>query len=159
MTDMLSTGFVARRNAGESFASIFNNGSIEIRSGSQPANADLPPTGTLLARITRNGGLWTPGNPSNGLQFVASGRYVTKHPDHVWRMVGQASGVAGWYRLVANQADSELLSDTAARIDGAVGLVDAVGNIQMFMPDLATTPLLNVVVPHYWRGTPPLPTE
>lgn len=157
MTDILSTGYVARRNAGESFASIFNNGSIEIRTGAQPANADLPPTGTLIGRITRGGGLWAHGNPSNGLQFVAAGRYVTKHPDHIWRLVGQATGMAGWSRLVANPLDDGSLSDTLPRIDGAIGLVDASGNIQMFMPDLAITASLNVVVPHYWRGVPPLP--
>ena len=104
MTDMLSTGFVHRRNNGESFADIFNNGVIEIRSGVQPASADAAVTGTLLARITRNGGLWVAGSPSNGLQFVASGRFVAKHPDHVWRLVGIANGIAGYYRLLPNEA-------------------------------------------------------
>lgn len=159
MTDMLSTGYVQRRNAGESFANIFHNGVIEIWSGLQPATADHAPTGSLLAKITRGGGLWVAGSPSNGLQFAAAGRYVTKHPDHLWRMVGQATGVAGWYRLLPNQADPGTLSITAARIDGAIGLIDVPGNFQMFMPDLAVTAVLNVAVPHYWRGTPPLPTE
>ena len=50
MTDMLSTGFVHRRNNGESFADIFNNGVIEIRSGVQPASASTP-----AARFSRSG--------------------------------------------------------------------------------------------------------
>ena len=156
MTDMLSTGFVHRRNNGESFADIFNNGVIEIRSGVQPASADAAVTGTLLARITRNGGLWVAGSPSNGLQFVASGRFVAKHPDHVWRLVGIANGIAGYYRLLPNEADDRLPSTTAARIDGAIGQADASGNFQMFMPSLSITASLNEVVPHFWRGTPPL---
>ena len=156
MTDMLSTGFVSRRNAGESFADIFNNGVIEIRSGAQPASADAAVTGTLLARITRNGGLWVAGSPSNGLQFESGGRYVSKRADHVWRMVGSANGNAGYYRLLPNEADDGLVSTTAARIDGAIGLADAPGNFQMFMPDISITASLNVIVPHFWRGTPPL---
>lgn len=156
MTDMLSTGFVNRRNNGEAFADIFNNGVIEIRSGVQPASADAAVTGTLLARITRNGGLWVAGSPSNGLQFVASGRFVAKHPDHVWRLVGVANGIAGYYRLLPNEADDGLASTTAARIDGAIGQADAPGNFQMFMPSLSITASLNEVVPHFWRGTPPL---
>lgn len=156
MTDVLSTGFVSRRNNGESFADIFLNGCIEVRSGAQPATADMPPTGTLLGRITRGGGLWTAGSPANGLQFVAEGRYVGKDPSHVWRLVGQATGVAGWYRMLPNEADDGSLSTTRARIDGAIGLLDTEVNAQMWLLNTSLTNVYNEIVTHFWRGTLPL---
>lgn len=156
MTTLYSTGFVERRNQGAAFASIFNNGAVNIYSGPQPESADAAPTGTLLARITRNGEGWAPGFPNGGLQFVASGRYITKMPDHVWYLSGIAAGTAGWFRLVANTEDPETYSLSAPRIDGAVSLVDAVGEFEMQMVDTLITPTTTVLVPHWWHGTPPL---
>lgn len=156
MTTLYSTGFVERRNQGGAFAALFANGSIEVRSGPQPADADAPPTGTLLARISRDGAPWTPGSPSNGLNFVAAGRYITKQPDEQWVMRGLANGVAGWFRLVANAPDAGNFSLTAMRIDGATALLDTVGEFEMLMADTLITPATMLQVPHWWHGTPPL---
>ncbi len=156
MTTLYSTGFVERRNQGGAFASLFANGSIEVRSGRQPASADAAPTGTLLARITRNGGVWTPGSPGNGLNFVAAGRYITKQPDEQWVMRGITDGLAGWFRLVANPVDPGEVSLTALRVDGAIALLDTIGEYEMFMSDTVISTATMLQVPHWWHGTPPL---
>jgi len=156
MSAQLSTGYIEARNQGAAFADVFQYGCIEIRSGVQPVNADAPAQGTLLARITRNGGLWSAGFASNGLEFVAAGRYCTKNPDHTWRMVGIGTGVAGHFRMVGNASDNGLASQTLPRIDGAIGLVDAGGDAQMRITDTAITPSTNLIVPHWWLGSPPL---
>lgn len=59
MTIKLST---AARNflaAGGSYKDMFQNGRMEIYTGSRPANADAAVTGTLLCTITDNGTSWT----------------------------------------------------------------------------------------------------
>ncbi|MNV14205.1 hypothetical protein D3C71_1048800 [compost metagenome] len=156
MTTLYTTGFVERRNQGGAFASIFENGVIDVYSGRQPASADEAPTGTLLAQITKDGGGWAPGFPTNGLQFIASGRYITKRPDHTWMLRGIAAGQAGWFRLRANPEDPATFSLTAPRIDGAVALIDSVGEYELLMVETAITADSLVLVPHWWHGTPPL---
>ena len=156
MSVQTSTGYIEARNLGTAFAALFQYGCIEVRSGPQPANADLAPTGTLLARVTRNGAAWAPGFPTGGLEFAAAQRYILKNPDHVWRLVGIADGIAGWFRLLPNAADPETVSHTHPRIDGAIGLVDAGGDAQLRLTDIAITESTNLIVPHYWHGSPPL---
>lgn len=156
MTTLYSTGFVEKRNQGAAFADLFHNGVMEVYSGPQPATADHAPPGTLLARVTRDAASWTAGFPAGGLQFLASGRYIVKQPDHAWYLTGIADGQAGWFRLLPNAADPGTYSLTAPRIDGAVALVDSVGEFEMQMVDTLITPSTNVLVPHWWHGTPPL---
>lgn len=156
MTTLYSTGFVEARNQGAAFANIFHNGAINVYSGAQPESADMAPTGTLLARITRNGDGWAPGFPTGGLQFAAAQRYIVKHPDQAWWLTGLANGTAGWFRLVPNAADPETYSLTAPRVDGAVALIDTVGEFEMLMVDTLITPSTTVLVPQWWHGTPPL---
>lgn len=157
MSTLYSTGYVEGRNNGASFAALFGLGVIEIYSGPQPASADEAPTGVKLARITRDGAPWVPGAPGGGLQFVVGGRYITKHPDHQWRLTGLADGVAGWFRLLGNAVDPGDYSLSAPRIDGAIALVDTPGEVEMFMVDTTITPTTSFSVPHWWHGTPPLP--
>ena len=128
-----STGFCAALLGTKSFESIFDGGCIEVRSGVQPASADMAPTGVLLARISRGGAVWTPGSSANGLRFARNQQLVTSRDPDVWGLYGVANGVAGWARLRAVQ-DSGAMSMDDKRIDFAVGLNSAVGDYQMLLP-------------------------
>lgn len=155
-----SSGFAGLILGPHAFEDIFLNGCIEIRTGLQPANADAAATGTLVARITRDGGAWTAGSPANGLQFQRAGRYVIKHPLHIWRLVGIATGVAGWFRLRTNAADAGGVSLDAPRIDGLIAPLPEEGTppspAQMFLPSLAITPSTDVEIAQWYYAKPPL---
>lgn len=155
-----STGFEALIFGSRSFESIFENGCIEVRSGPQPDSADLPPTGELLARITRDGEAWEPGSSEGGLRFSRSGRYVMKNPADIWRLKGLASGVVGWFRLLPNQEDTGLLSVTAPRIDGLMGVLPEAGetftDTQIFLPTTSITSSTTIDINYWWLAKPPL---
>jgi len=154
MSTRYSSGFVAARNQGAAFATLFRDGCIEVYSGPQPASADEAPTGTLLARITRDGGPWVAGVPDNGLHFVVAGRYILKEPTHVWYLNGLAEGIAGWFRLLPNPPDPQTHSLTAVRIDGAVIMPPSMGELIISESTISLTTSLRVS--HWWHGTPPL---
>lgn len=150
-----STGWARARLVGTGFPTGFANGCIELYSGVQPASADLPPVGTLLGRITKNGDAWVAGSPANGLNFVVADRFVIKTAD-TWVLKGLAGGVARSWRLLPNSADSGSASTTAFRIDGAVGTLDALGSdCQMFLPSVDITTSTSLVIENWWYGVPP----
>jgi hypothetical protein len=75
----------------DALAALLNGGTMEIRSGTQPASAnDPPPDGVLLATVTF-------GNPAftSGVNGVATLRPMTPEPD------APATGDATWYRCKA----------------------------------------------------------
>ena len=155
MTALLSTRAAELLLGPESFDSIFENGCIEIRSGPQPDNADLAATGTLLARITRDGGAWTPGAPQNGLQLNRSGRYALKPIEHAWTLKGIAAGTAGWARMVGNAPDPGDASLSHPRLDGTAGLIGASG-VQLFLPVVEITPETAIDITYWWYAIPPI---
>lgn len=155
MSVMLSTGYCAAIFGPTSFEQIFKFGCIEVYSGPQPVNADAAPTGTLLARITRNGTPWVAGSEAGGLEFVRSGRYVLKPSDHVWTMTGLATGVAGWCRLRTNNNDLGVADLDSPRIDGAVGL-DGADATQLYLQSVDISPGLLVPINHWWLAEPPI---
>ncbi|WP_202841953.1 hypothetical protein [Luteimonas saliphila] len=159
MSVRLSTGYLARRNAGASFASIFDGGCFEVRTGTQPTSADLPVTGDLIGHITRNGAVWTPGSPTAGLRFDASGRQVMKRLTDAWRLIGSATGIAGWARLVGPVADPGTSSLSLPRIDGAIDLIGALTDAQFFLPTLGISADFSIDINYWWLATPPLPGE
>lgn len=59
MTLRYSTGLRNHLAGGGSFKNAFQNGRIEIYTGSQPASADAAVTGTLLCTVTNNNGAHT----------------------------------------------------------------------------------------------------
>jgi hypothetical protein len=120
MTIRLSTGLRNAMVGTTGLAAVFANGVIEIYSGAQPASADAAPTGTLLGVVTRDGGAFTPGSPTNGLTWAAAANgSVTKSTDN-WQFIGLAAGTAGWYRLKGNAVDAGALSTTLPRLDGSI---------------------------------------
>jgi len=120
MTIKLSTGLATLLAGTTGFASVFANGVIEIRTGSQPADADQAPTGTLIGLVTLNSGAFTPGTATNGLTFGAASNGVV-NKSGTWSFVGINSVTAntpGWFRFLANAVDSGALSTTLPRLDG-----------------------------------------
>ena len=156
MAVRLSTGFASAILGPNSFESLFQYGTIEIRSGAQPASADAAATGSLLGRITTGGGAWTAGSPTNGLVIVRDGRLVRKNPPDSWVLAGSATGTAGWFRWVTNVPDAGVYSTSAIRIDGAIGLTDATGDYQLFLPTLSLTSSSNHTIADWWYSLPPL---
>lgn len=155
MAVLLSTGYCAAILGPNSFESIFKFGCIEIYSGVQPANADLAPTGTLLARITADGLPWVQGGEQGGLEFVRSGRYALKPTDQNWVLTGLGTGNAGWCRLRTNNNETGLSDLFSPRIDGAVGLEGADAT-QLYLQSLAIAPGLSLVINHWWLAEPPI---
>lgn len=149
-----STGYEALILGPHAFDAIFHNGAIEVRSGAQPDSADMAATGTLLARITRDGGAWAAGNPANGLQFTRDGRYAMKNFAHRWVLKGLATGVAGWCRLLPNAADPGTDSLLHPRIDGAAGVDGVPGDAQLILPTLSITPSTTIELPAWWFMQP-----
>lgn len=156
MTANVSTGALASLFDGIGFKTLFDYGTIEIRSGTQPATADDAATGTLLARVTQNGGAWVAGTHTNGLKFQRTQRYMLADPAQMWRVAGVANGAAGWFRLVANTYDDGAASQDAARIDGTVGLVGTAGDIQLYMHDTNVTTETNTPFIGWAFSLPPL---
>lgn len=155
MSVNVSTGFRARLLGPSSFESIFNGGCIEIRSGTQPEHANMAPTGTLLGRITHNGALWTEGSSVNGLTFLRQGHRITNNPAQSWILDGLANGTARWFRL-RGVSDPGTLSTIAARIDGAMGLPEEVGDYQMRLPALTISGTSAIPITSWWFVFPPL---
>lgn len=152
----VSTGYAAAILGPQSFDQIFRYGCIEVYSGEQPDSADLAATGTLLARITRDGGAWEPGDPENGVEFSRTGRYALKPAGHTWALVGIADGVAGWARLRANAPETPGENVVAPRIDGLVGLEGDVADIQLFLPSLNISGATLIPITHWWYAVPPI---
>lgn len=156
MAVRISTGFAAAILGPSAFDTIFQDGVIEVFSGPPPASADAATTGTLLARITKDGGAFTPGSPTNGLRFVRDGRFAARDFSHTWTLTGVGTGTAGWFRLKGNALDANLASLSLPRIDGAVGLVEQVGDFQLFLPTVTITPSTTIQITEWWYALPPI---
>lgn len=131
----LSTGLRDGMLNATGMKEAFTDGVLYIFSGPQPSSADAAATGTVLAIITESGGAFTPGSPTNGLEFDApvSGT-VSKAAAETWVGDGVAADSAGWFRLMGNATDNLGSSTTLPRIDGSVGTSGAdlnLGNISI----------------------------
>lgn len=102
------------------------DGAIYIYTGAQPSSADNAPTGTLLGIVTVGAGAFTPGAPTNGLEFDAPANgVVSKAVAETWQFAGLVDGTAGWFRFKANAVDADGQSTTAVRMDGTCGRTSA----------------------------------
>lgn len=145
-----STGLVNRLFGTESLASILAFGCVELRSGPPPLTADEAAAGTLLARITRNGGAWVAGAPTNGLQWQREGRYLIPVNGHVWRMKGLAAGEVGHFRILGNAFDNGLQSIDLPRIDGSVLALGGDTPADFYLPSLTITTATDRQIDLFW---------
>lgn len=84
-------------------------GSIQIRSGAQPASANDAASGTLLATITLADPAWG--------ASVAGVSTLDATP--VLSTTGVAAGTAGWFRMLDNSGDT--IADGAITVTGGGG--------------------------------------
>ena len=121
MSIRLSTGLRNGMLNASGYKELFTNGIIYIYAGPQPINADGAVQGLLLGKVTVNAGAFTPGSPTNGINFgVPANGVIAKSVSEVWQMVGIAAGTAGWFRLMGNAADDLGPSTILSRMDGAI---------------------------------------
>lgn len=156
MTTRTSTGFVAKILGPSAFEDVFKYGAINVYTGVQPDTADDPVQGTLIARITSEGGPWAHDSSANGLRFERTGRFALNASDQNWKLSGLATGQAGWWRLVANANDAGLYSATLPRIDGAVGLETDPSDIQLVLPTLSVAVGVQIAITQWYYAIPPL---
>ena len=95
---------------------IFNLGQLNIYSGTAPLSADDAPTGVLLCTISN-------ASSATGITFegAAINGTITKNLLEVWSGANLATGVAGYFRIVA-AGDTGTLSTVEPRVQGTVGL-------------------------------------
>ena len=121
MTIKLSTGLRNGLAGALGFGAQFANGAIFDYTGAQPLSADSAATGTLLGIVTKDGGAFTAGSPTNALTFGTPVAGVINKSTDNWKFTGLIDGTAGWFRLVGNAADAGSASTTLSRMDGSVG--------------------------------------
>lgn len=116
------TGVLAVVDGG-SFKDIFQNGTLKIFAGSQPASAGADESGfTELCQITLSSGSFSAGSGANGINFDAvSAGTLSKKAAEIWSGVNAATGTAGWFRFYDNDLDTGAESGgDKIRFDGSV---------------------------------------
>ena len=102
--------------AADAVGALISGGTVEIRSGSQPASANDAATGTLLATVS----LGTSGSAASG---------VVSLPDPA-SVNAVASGTAGWFRVKSSGA--------ATVFDGSVTATGGGGQMQLSSTSLTS---------------------
>lgn len=139
----LSTGLAGSIAGQYGLARMMNRGVIDVYTGEQPANANQPPSGTLIARVSANGLAFVPGNrsglaPVNGLELFDTGIGELRDND-AWVLKGSANGTAGWWRWKWALADNNQFDPSLPRMDGNV-------NESLILPSAAITPSTLIAV-------------
>ena len=108
-------------STGGSFKEIFENSVGAFYTGPQPTTADLAETGTLLGYLTVDGGAFTPGSATNGLNWADAVGGVCQKNSDTFKCIPIASGSVGYMRLYSNAMVTGA-SSTAIRVDLACGV-------------------------------------
>lgn len=95
-------------------------GAIHVRTGGQPASANDPATGTLLASFVL-------ADPSWGAAVTG---VATLDATPVLSTVGLADGTAGWFRMTDNSGDTVL--------DGSVTITAGGGQLELNTTTIST---------------------
>jgi len=109
-----------------SFSQVFKNGVIDIRTGVRPTSANDTEAGTLLLKLTKNGGAFVAGASANGINVGAlTGTTLSRAIDPVTglpeiiRGLGLVTATAGHARWYANDYTTGASTSTP-RMDGVV---------------------------------------
>ena len=115
----------------QAFREVMNYGVLAVYTGSQPADADTAPTGTLLLLISESSGAFVAGAVANGLNFDEPVLGVIGKNSTVWSDAGLQTGTAGWFRFYSNSYLSMGSADGSDSVcfDGAVGTSGAELNL------------------------------
>lgn len=114
-------------------ADAFISGFLEIRDGTQPANANTAPTGTVLASVELPATPWLA--VSDGVLALTGTWEEASAP---------AAGTATWFRL-RTSGDLGTTNTTDIRVDGDVTTVAAgTGDLQMSATVIALTDKVTV---------------
>lgn len=122
MAERLNTALA--NQVADNLYDVFNSGTLEIRTGSQPASADDAATGTLLASITLPATAF--GAASGGVKAKAG----------TWQATASAAGTAGWCRF-KNSGDTK-------RLDGAVTATGGGGEIELDNTNIASGQVVTI---------------
>lgn len=109
----------------ELFGSLFDGGTLEIYTGSQPGDPNSAPTGSLLATIPIP-------NPAFG---AASSGTIAKASS--WSVVATGTGVAGWARFIS--------ADTLKTMDAVVTNIPGGNDLLIDSVDIAIGNTVQVV--------------
>lgn len=109
----------------ELFGSLFDGGTIEIYTGSQPADPNAGPSGSLLATIPI---------PSPAFGAASSG-VITKTAG--WSVVATGTGTAGWARFIS--------ADTLKTMDAVVTNIPGDNDLLINTVDVAIGNTVQVV--------------
>lgn len=125
-----ATVAIANFSGGASLKEILNNGTIAIfpSTVARPANADAAEGGSPLVWITKDAGVFSPGNPANGLELQDSSDGVITKVAAEWSGIPVSTGTASWARYYDNDA-VQGASTTARRMDMSCGF--ASGEMQL----------------------------
>ena len=138
----ISTGAVTAMlgTAGNNFFDLFNNGWLDIFTGSQPLTADYAETGTKLVRISSTSGT----SASDGCKFGTAGNGILPIGTPDWTGNVIADGVAGWFRFYgsAGTGGSAGSSNTAMRFDGSIAVSG--GDLNLSHTNLAASSSLKI---------------
>jgi hypothetical protein len=113
----LSTGARNALCGTKGIKDIFNGGTLDIYTGSQPVSSDYAETGSKLVRITVGSGT----GGTAGVTFGTAAAGALPKSADVWSGLITVAGVAGYFRLYGTGGTSGT-SATEERIDGNVGL-------------------------------------
>lgn len=127
-TEVAGDQVILSVHRGGSFQEVFRNAVLHLFAVSRPADADTTEGASPLVIISKNGGAFVSGSPTNGINFTvdATGNIViTTDPatdaDMVLKGLGLVAGDALFGRLYANTVVTGN-STSAVRADGRVGL-------------------------------------
>lgn len=107
----------ARNRSADSMGDDFNNATLEIYTGSQPA-AGGAPTGTLLVTMTL---------PADAMSAAAAGIAAKSG---TWSGTAGATGTAGWFRITSSAG--------ARWYDGAITGTGGGGEIELSTTSITT---------------------
>lgn len=109
MSVTLSSGLKWRWMENYGLRAMLYGGVIVLYDGDRPSSPDYAPSGRRLAAVTQNGDVFTPGSMADGalqIQQPLTG-IIRAYPSAAsWKLTGELSGRATWFRYYGNSADS-----------------------------------------------------